>query len=231
MVKPLFVFALLLLYAPSIAQNVEVKKMEEKVKGEKVEGFSVEMEGKFSDVSSQWSKFLKDIGRVKLFSSDPTVVTEPVFNGTVYPKGMVYGFIFENGSVVRVWLGIQSKEWEEKDIAYVNKQLERLAYQFGVQFQRSKVQVDIDQAKEASEAVEKQKQRLVNQNKDMTIQLANNEQEKIHLSKSMDANQLEHEALIIKLDRNKKAQDSLASVNEQIKKVMTTHQERLRKIN
>lgn len=231
MTKTLYAFTLLLFCVTTFAQQVEVKKTEEKIKGDKVEGFSVDLDGKFSDVSSQWTKFLKDIGRVKLFSSDPTVVTEPVFNGTVYPKGVVYGYIFENGSIARVWLGIQPKEWEEKDVDYANKQLERLVYQFGLQFYRSKVQVDIDQAKEASAAVEKQKQRLVNQNKDMTLQLANNEQEHIHLSKAMDANKLEHEALLTKLDRNKKAQDSLSNVSEQIKKVMTTHQERLRKIN
>lgn len=231
MVKILYALAVLLCCKISFAQNIEVKKVEEKVKGDKAEGFSVELEGKFSDVNSQWTRFLKDIGRIKLFSSDPTVVTEPVFNGTVYPKGMVYGYIFENGNVTRVWMGIQSKDWEEKDIAYVNKQLERLTYQFALQFQRSRVQVDIDQAKEASDAVEKQKQRLINQNRDMTLQLANNEQERVHLSKSMDANKLEHEALLVKLERNKKAQDSLTNVNEQIKKVMTTHQERLRKIN
>lgn len=231
MVKKLYPLAFLLFCMPSFAQKVEVTKMDEKIKGDKVQGFSVELEGKFSDVNSQWSRFLKDIGRVKLFSSDPAVVTEPVFNGSVYPKGIVYGYIFENGSVARVWLGIQPKEWEEKDVDYVNKQLEKLVYQFGIQFYRSKVQVDIDQAKEASEAVEKQKQRLVGQNKDMTIRLANNEQEKVHLDKAVDANKLEHEALLIKLERNKKAQDSLNNVNEQIKKVMSTHQEKLRKIN
>jgi hypothetical protein len=231
MAKTFYTLVILSFCITSLAQSIEVKKTGEKVKGDKVEGFSVELEGKFSDVNSQWSKFLKDIGRVKLFSSDPTVVTEPVFNGTVYPKGVMYAYIFENGTTARVWLGIQPKEWEEKDVEFANKQLEKLAYQFGLQFSRSKVQIDIDQAREAAAAVEKQRQRLIGQNKDMTIQLANNEQEKIHLSKSVDANNLEHEALLIKLDRNKKAQDSLTHVNEQIKKVMTTHQERLRKIN
>ena len=64
-----------------------------------------------------------------------------------------------------------------------------------------------------------------------SIALGNNEQEKIHLNKVMDANKLEHEALLIKLERNKKAQDSLANVSDQIKKVMNIHQEKLRKIN
>jgi hypothetical protein len=231
MTKKIYAIALTLLSFASQAQTVEVKKKNEKVKNEDLEGFSTELEGKHSDVNLQWSKFLKELGRVKLFSSDPTIVTNPVFNGTVYPKGVVYAYTFENGLTTRVWLGINSKEWEEKDVDNANKQVEKLTYQFGIRFYRSKVQAQIDETKEASDAVDKQKQRLVNQNKDMTLRLANNEQEKIHLNKSMDANKLEHEALLIKLQRNKKAQDSLINVDEQIKKVMITHQEKLRKIN
>ncbi len=229
--KKFYVIALTFFCATAFAQTVSVKKTNEKVKGDKVEGFSSELEGKYSDINSQWSKFLKDLGRVKLFSSDPTVITEPVFNGTVYPKGILYAYIFENGSQSRVWLGILPSEWEEKDVDYANKQLDKLVYQFGIQFYRSKVQLQIDETTEAAAAVDKQKQRLINQNKDMTIQLANNEQEKIHLIKVMDANNLEHAALLIKLERNKKAQDSLTNVSEQIKKVKDTHQEKLRKIN
>jgi len=229
--KKFYVIVLTFFCLTSAAQTVTVKKTSEKVKGDKVEGFSTELEGKFSDISWQWSKFLKELGRVKLFSSDPTVITEPVFNGTVYPKGILYAYIFENGNKARVWLGIQPKEWEEKDADYSNKQLEKLVYQFGIQFHHSKVQAQIDETTDAAAAVDRQKQRLINQNKDMTIQLANNEQEKIHLEKALDNNKLEHAALLIKLERNKKAQDSLANVSEQIKKVRDTHQEKLRKIN
>ncbi len=229
--KKFYVIALTFCCATSRAQTVTVKPTSEKVKGDKLDGFSTELEGKNSDINSQWNKFLKEVGRVKMFSSDPQVITEPNFNGTVYPKGILYAYIFDNGNLTRVWLGIQPKNWEEKDVEFANKQLEKLVYQFGIQFHRSKVQAQINETKEAADAVEKQKQRLVNQNKDMNIQLGNNEQEKIHLDKSVDANKLEHEALLIKLERNKKAQDSLANVSEQIKKVMITHQDQLRKIN
>ncbi|GHN00260.1 hypothetical protein WSM22_17490 [Cytophagales bacterium WSM2-2] len=226
-------FTLLLAFccSASFAQIVSVKKTSEKVKTDKLEGYSTELEGKYSDVNSQWSKFLKEVGRVKLFSSDPAVVTEPNFNGTVYPKGIVYAHIFENGSLTRVWLGIQPKEWDEKDVEFANKHLEKLTYQFGIQFNRYKVQTQIDETKQASDAVDKQIQKTIGQNKDLTQHLADNEQEKIHLQKSIDANKLENEALKIKLEKNKKAQDSLANASEQIKKVMITHQERLRKIN
>jgi hypothetical protein len=229
--KKFSVIALTFFCATALAQTVTVKKTNEKVKGDKLEGFSTELEGKYTDINSQWNKFLKDLGRVKLFSSDPTIITEPVFNGTAYPKGVLYAHIFENGSLTRVWIGIQPKEWEEKDADYANKQLEKIVYQFGIQFHRSKVQSQIDETKEAADAVERQKQRLANQNKDMNFQLLNNQQEKVHLEKAVDANKLEYEALLIKLERNKKAQDSLTNVSEQIKKVMGTHQEKLRKIN
>jgi hypothetical protein len=212
------------------AQKVTAKKESEKIKNESAEGSSVELEAKPAEVSPQWSKFLKELGKVKLFSSDPVVITDPVFNGTIY-KGTLYAFSFENGNKTRVWIGYLSKEWEEKDLDFISKQTERLVYQFGVQFYRAQVQKQIDETNDATAAVEKQKQRLVNQNKEMTIQLANNEQEKIQLEKSLQANQLEHEALKIRIEKNKKAQDSLTNAAIQIKKVMETHKEKLRKIN
>ena len=225
------VCALIIIDTCAWSQTVTVKKQNEKVKGESVEGYSAELEGKFSDVSSSWSKFLKEVGRVKLFSSDPTVVTEPNFDGTVYPKGILYAHIFENGNQTRVWLGILSKEWDEKEAALAIKELEKLVYQFGIRFNRDKVQRQIDETQQAADAVERQNQRLINQHQEMTIQLANNEKEKIHLEKSLENNKLENEALKIKLVKNKKAQDSLANASIQIKKVKDAHLERMRKIN
>lgn len=223
--------AIFFICATASAQTISVKKQTEKVKGDKLEGYATEVEGKYADVNSQWTKFIKEIGRMKLFSSDPVVITEPNFNGSVYPKGIIYAHIFENGNTCRVWLGIQPTEWEEKDVVIANKQLEKLINQFGVQFQRFKVQTQIDETLEATAAVEKQKQKLLNQAKDLTLQLTNNEQEKLHLEKSIQNNKLENEALKIKIEKNKKAQDSLANVGEQIKKMTITHQEKMRKIN
>ncbi len=226
-----YAFGIVLMSINCWAQTVTVKKQNEKVKGESVEGYSTALEGKGNDVSSSWTKFLKEVGRVKLFSTDPMVITEPNFNGTVYSKGILYAHIFENGNQTRVWLGLLPKEWEEKDGDVANKETEKLVYQFGIQYNRDKVQKQIDETQSAVDAVEKQTQRLISQNKEMTTQLANNEKEKTHLEKSTQNNKLEYEALIIKLEKNKKAQDSLANASLQIKKVKETHEERLRKIN
>ncbi len=99
--KKFYVIALTFCCATSRAQTVTVKPTSEKVKGDKLDGFSTELEGKNSDINSQWNKFLKEVGRVKMFSSDPQVITEPNFNGTVYPKGILYAYIFDNGNLTR----------------------------------------------------------------------------------------------------------------------------------
>ncbi|MBK7649942.1 MAG: hypothetical protein IPJ20_03185 [Flammeovirgaceae bacterium] len=71
----------------------------------------------------------------------------------------------------------------------------------------------------------------MNQAKDLDIKFGNSEQEKLQLEKTLETNKLENAALKIKLENNKKAQDSLIRVSDQIKKVMTTYKEKQGKIN
>ncbi len=213
------------------SQTVTVLKEKEKVKGESIEVYALTLDGKKDEISSAWNKFLKDIGKLKQ-STDPMTVSEPVISGTTYSSNVFYAdFKKNNETSSTVWAGMNPSEWNEAEIGRVNRELEKLVYQFGVAFYRNKVQVQIDETQEALDAVEKQKQRTLNQNKDLTLKLSNNDQEKIQLEKSLENNKLENAALKIKLENNKKAQDSLANVSIQIKKVMETHKEKQRKIN
>lgn len=228
-----FSWIVLFLFLGSVAnsQTVTVKNQSEKIKGESTEGFAVNLDGKRPDVNSSFNKFLKELGKIKFLSSDPVVVTEPIFNGTVYPKGAIYALTSEGGNVVTVWLGIKPSEWETKDVSFINKQLEKLLYQYGIQFYRNKMQDQINESQQAADAVEKQALRFQGQGKDLVTKLANNEVEKIKIDKSLEANKLENIALKIKIENNKKAQDSVANAAVQIKKVKEAQVEKLRKIN
>ena len=93
------------------------------------------------------------------------------------------------------------------------------------------IRLAIDEAQEALNAVEKQKQRIANLTKDQTIQLSNNEQEKIQLEKSIEGNKFENAVLKVKLENNKKALDSLTQAGLQIQKVKQMHLERQRNVN
>jgi hypothetical protein len=231
MIKFSFIAAFLLLTNLSIAQTVKVKTQQQRLKGENVDGFAVDLEGKRADVAASLTKYLKEIGKVKFLSSDPLVITDPVFNGTVYPKGSIYAFTNESGNVVTAWLGIRLTEWETKDAAFINKQLERMANDFGVRFNRERAQAQIDESQQALDAVDKQSLRFMSQGKDLATKLAANELEKIKLEKSLETNKLENAILKVKIGNNKKAQDSIANAAVQIKKVKETQLEKLRKIN
>jgi hypothetical protein len=117
------------------------------------------------------------------------------------------------------------------DISIVNRELEKLVHQFGVKYYRDKIQVLIDEAQRASDAVERQKLRLTNQTKDYLMKVGSNEQEKVQLEKSLEVNKLEHAVLLQKIENNKKSQDSIAVAGEQIKKALELQRERQRKVN
>jgi predicted RNase H-like nuclease (RuvC/YqgF family) len=227
-----FLFFNLFIFISSLAQGqtITVNKQNEKVKGETIEVFALSLEGKKENIKSAWIKYLKEMGKLKLLGS-PMTVSEPVISGTPFNKGIVYAGTNEGDKTSTVWMGINSKEWEDKDVTYANRELQKMISQFGIKFYRDQVQVQINETQQALDAVAKQQQRLLNQNKDLTIKLGNNEQEKIQLEKSLESNKLENAALKIRLENNKKAQDSLVNSTDQIKKIMELHKEKQRKIN
>lgn len=212
------------------AQTVTVNKQNEKVKSETIEVFATTLEGRKEEIQQSFNRYLKEIGKVKLFST-PTTITEPVISGTPFSKGIVYAGIQDGDKSSTVWMGINPTEWEAKDVTYATRELQKMVYQFGIKFYRDQVQKQIDETQQALDAVEKQQQRSLNQSKDLTIKLSNNEQEKIQLEKSLENNKLENAALKIRIENNKKAQDSLVNVNVQIKKVLEANKEKQRKIN
>jgi hypothetical protein len=212
------------------AQTVAVGKQQERIKGENTGGYGTALEGSKEDVGLAWTKFLKEVGKAKNMTEILTI-SEPALGATVYPKGILYATLSGDKEKSKVWIGLKESEWTVNDIEIVNSELERLVYRFGVKFYRDKIQLQIDEAQRASDAVDKQKQRLLNQSKDLILKLGNNDQEKIKLEKAIEANKLEHEVLLVKIDNNKKAQDSVALAGEQIKKVVELHKERQRKVN
>ncbi|PZR39723.1 MAG: hypothetical protein DI538_06335 [Azospira oryzae] len=212
------------------AQTVTVNKQQERVKGENTEGYATELDASLAEVSVAWSKYLKELGKVKN-NGEVMTIAEPVVGGTPYAKGIIYATATGSDKKGKVWIGLKENEWAVNDIHVVYKDLEAFVNRFGVKFYKDKIQVQIDEAQQAADAVTRQQQRLVNQDKDLAFKLAANEKEKIRLEKLLEANKLEHAALLIKIDMNKKSQDSVANAGGQIKKVGELHKERQRKVN
>lgn len=228
--KKLTILLILCVTFHAYAQKVTVNKKSEKIKSESAEGYSTALEGKKEDVAAAFGRFLKNLGKIKS-GNDYQFVEGPALGGTVYSTGIVYAQTEGNEEKTSVWLGINAAEWTVNDITLVENQLEKLVYQFGIKFYRDKIQAQIDEGVQAANAVVRQQQRLTNQNKDLTIKLSNNAQQKIQLEKSLEANKLENLVLLQKIENNKKSQDSVRQAGEQIKKVIEMHKERQRKVN
>ncbi len=227
--KFVFLFSVALTSA-AFAQTVKVNKESSRVKGENVDGYAVELEGSVDDVTSAFSKYIKSFAKLKL-AANPMTTSELVLGGISY-KSPVYAKVNEKGQGAEAWMGLKASEWnDEEDAAKVMKELDRIMYDFGIKYYKDKIQVQIDESTRALQAVEKQQQRLLTDNKNLNVKLENNAKEKIALEKSLENNKLLNLSLLTQLDQNVKSQDSVAVVAEQIKKVMEMHKEKQKKVN
>jgi hypothetical protein len=224
----LFVCFICAISMPVMAQTVKVKKEDARVKGENVDGFVVDLDGKPEDVNSSLSKFMKSFGKAR--QNDGTItLTESTINGSGY-KNPIYALTKEKGTSAQAWIGVKKSEWPDGTDA-VNKDIEKILYDFGVKFYKDKIQLQIDESARAFQAVEKTQQRLTTQGRDLTMKLEDNKREKIQLEKSIENNKLENEMLLKKIEKNKHDQDSMVVVNGQVKKVVEAHKERQKKVN
>jgi hypothetical protein len=225
-----FMGLLCIAYAVTVsAQSVKVTKETARIKGKNADGYEVELEGTGSEVSEALSKYIRTFAKLKL-GANPLATSEAVIGGILY-KNPVYALTKEKSDRTAAWIGIQTNDWPAEESERVMKELEKITYTFGVQYYRDKIQVQIDEATRALQAVEKQQQRLLTEDKNLAIKLENNQKEKVQLEKALDVNRLEHLTLLTKIDQNKKSRDSLAIVLEQVKKAVEMHREKQQKVN
>jgi hypothetical protein len=226
--KVILFFNLLLFSFLTNAQTIKVKKETARIKSEYADGYEVELQATNQEAEDALNKLMKSFGKTKQ-GEDYVVVAEPTINGILYVSP-VYARTKQLGNIVSAWVGIRTKEWDA-NVESVNKDLERLMYDFGVNFHKEKIQKQIDESVRALQAVERQQQRLTNQNRDLNTRIEDNKREKIQLEKSIENNKVELETLNKKIEKNKKDQDSVAIAGEQIKKVIEMHRDRQRKVN
>jgi len=229
--KRILLLATLVVFSSTVvAQKVIVSKRTEKVKNENADGYASDLDAKSDDVRTSLSKFMREAGKTKN-TGDMITVNEPVVNGVVYMKGILYATVAGSDVKARVWIGLIPGEWNSNEVETATKDIEQLVYRFGIKFYKDKIQEQIDEAQRASDAVDKQAQRLTNEGKSLTNKLQNNDEEKIRLEKALEANKLEDLVLKQKIVNNKKSQDSIAQASVKIKQVIETHKERQGKVN
>jgi hypothetical protein len=225
----LTVMALFLTSGSVLAQTVKVNKQTEKVKGNATDGFAVELSGTLEEVTTAFTKYLKSFSKTKVVSN-VTQLSEAQFSGTKYVSPF-YAITRNASDKSLAWIGLVVTEWPTEDEAKKGMgELEKVMYDFGVKFYRDKIQADVDEAVLALQTAEKQQQKLVYDNKTLYQKIEYNQKEKIRLEKALIDNKVESENLVLGIDRNKKAQDSVAIALDQIRKMVEFHKERQKKV-
>lgn len=225
MVAKMFIVLAGLLPLGAFAQSVVTKKVASRIEEEQVSGYEVSFGASEEEVRESLTKFLKPMGRTRQ-SADYITISEPIIGGKKYAQTL-YAITRSFGNSASAWIGMQSGAGEESSI---DRDLDKLVYDFGITFHRERIQTQIDESLRALQAVEKQQARLVNQNKDLNHKIESNKREKIELEQSLVTNKIELVDLTKKLAANGRAQDSIAVATEQIRKVVEMHQERQRKV-
>jgi len=233
MINKTVITALVLFFAFSVghSQTVKTKTETARVNGESMDGYETTLDGNSVDVSTALVKYLKSISIGKVKQSAGTItITDPVINGITY-FSPIYAIVKDNNTTSAPWLGIKTSDWKDDDASKANKLIEKTVYDFGVKYYRDKIQVQIDESIRASNAVDKQQQRTLNENQSLNSKLEYNKREKVRLEKALADNKAEYELLLKKIEQNIKAQDSIKVVSGQVKKVVDMHKERQSKVN
>lgn len=222
---------LLLLFAPFITygQTVTVSSQSHKVKGEPAFGYVTSLDAPKDEVQSSLQKYLKTFGRVKN-QDDVLVVNEPTINGQLY-KTPIVAYAKGGTAQATAWIGLQATSKNKDSVEQAAKPLEFLVKTFAVNFYRDKIQAQIDEAQRAVEAVEKQQQRTLSEQKTLNQKVVNNTNEFVQLTKALQSNRADSVLLQQKLVFNKKAQDSLVLVLDKVKKAVEFQKEKQRKVN
>jgi hypothetical protein len=225
----LFTFLFVLLNLSLFSQAVRIKKETARIRNDYADGFEAELQATPEEAEAALSRLMKTFGKSKS-NEDYIVVSAPSLQGRPYTNP-VYGKAKQLGNIISVWVGLRKSDWSESEFEVVSRELETQVYNFTVTFHRDKIQKQIDESLQASQAVLKQQQRLITQNKNLNTKIESNKRQKIQLEKALEDNRIELESLTLRLEKNKKDQDSVAVAGEQIKKVIEMHRERQRKVN
>ena len=228
--KAITIVLALLLHLPIMAQQVSVSADSRSVKGTACDGYTTGLNGSLESVSQALVRYLRQHGKVKASGNEITI-TNPVLGGNVYEKHLMYAVVKGDENSATAWIGLNRSEWPNNDTDVLLARIKDITYQFGVKYYRDLVQLEIDETQQAVDAIDRKIQRLIQQNKDLNGKLLNNEQDKVRLEKALEQNATDHASLLLKIEANKKSQDSVSAAGVQVRKVLEARREKQSKIN
>ncbi|GCC50860.1 hypothetical protein SanaruYs_10790 [Chryseotalea sanaruensis] len=205
-----------------------VRQEKQKIKNDNIYSFATTLDASVEDVNGALLKFLKNYGKPKQ-QDEAIVLAECIVNGKAFSKAL-YGNTRQAGAATYAWIGVNLNEWAA-DSAMVVGRLEAMVKEFGVNFYRDKIQVQIDEAQRAVDIVSRQQQRTLNEQQSIQQKIESNKKEYQQLLKAIQKNRSDSVALVLRLNKNTASTDSLRTVADKVKQAVVFQKERQGKVN
>jgi len=224
----IFVIALAYLLPDAFPQKITISSQTKRVNGHNYSGYQSEIAGDYEDIKSGWLKPLRKNAKLKTKRNHYRIDELALLNLGIVVTG--FSKISSNDSTVSIWLALNPEEISEDTIELVNSELESILYNFTFEYYKAIVQKQIKDAERAAAFTSKKHQQLIQEAKSMDLKLLDAQNEKKKLEESLISIELELQVILQRLENNKDDQESTYQDLEEIKKVLESYKEKLKKL-
>jgi len=226
-----FLLTFFLSFGFAFSQEIKVNAENKTIDRVDYTGFITYAEGPFNDHKDLWTKEMKNKGKVKKNNSYFRIedfvfpqITEKLLNGCTQ-------VLQERDSTVSIWLGIDVSSLEQNEASKVIEEIKGLLYNYVLDYRKSAVLKDIEEAERAAAFTSRKHQKLLSDLETLELKLLDAQNEKSRLEESIKSIEFEIQVLQQKIENNKEDQETTYNQLEQIRKVLEMHKEKLKKLN
>ena len=210
-------------------QNYDIKKESQRINNKKYSGVSSVVEADLSKVEPYWIDYIKENGKARrkrnYYQLSEFSIQDMGIDTLTYATR-----VEASGQNSLIWIAPLLNDLEEEDISTLNTDLEKILKMATRGYYVSEVQKRIDDAEAAATSVSKNHQKLIYEGEKLVIDLEGAEELKADLIARLEETELKIRVLNQQIIDNKVAVDSVYNDLEQVKKVIETHKESLKKI-
>jgi len=214
-----------------LAQEIAVREQNKTLEGTEYRGYIGTVSGSLDVHRDLWLKQVKNKGKVRKKNS-VYQIEDLVFSQIT--EKLMSGFtqiLQEKDTTVSIWLGVDVASLEEGEDAKVLDEIKGMIYNYILDYRKSLVLKDIQDAERAASFTSRKHQRLIQDLETLQINLLDSENERKRLEESIKTIEFEIQVLKQKIENNKTDQETTYQDLEKIRKVLEMHKERLKKLN
>lgn len=220
----------LLMITPAFGQKVRTQTGV--INSQKYTGFSIIIADETEKVSDFWLNELRSKGKIRR-KRDFYQIGDFKLPGEYYPEAIYFTRLINRDSISTViWIALDQKTLlgGEKGVENVNFAIENYVSTLEIEYERYLIQLQISDAERAVTFTNRQKQRLLQDGKNLEYQLAESKAEKERMLQKLEELELEILALSQKIEDNKSALNQSDIDLEKINKILEQYRSNLRKL-